>query len=279
MLIIGLTGSIATGKSTVSSILSEPPHSLKIIDADLLARQVVAPGTSGYSSIVAHFSPSTPDLLLPASDSLPEEGVDGKGRPLDRAALGRRVFGNDEERTRDRKVLNGIVHPAVRRAMVKAVLGAYAAGEWGVVLDVPLLFESGLDVFCGVVVVVGVRDGEVQLQRLLARDQALGGTMTEEEARHRVASQGNVEGKVERVGVRGKGWGDVVWNDGDKNELRAEVNRVMASIRSRSPAWWETVMWALPPLALGMAAWGMYWGTAAKRKYDTKEQAGEIPKL
>src|ERR1700761_731224 len=89
MLLLGLTGSIATGKSTVSQILSSPPHNLPIIDADVLARQVVEPGTAGYRAIVSYFGPKTPDLLLPPEDPLcggKEHGVNGKGRPLNRPA-------------------------------------------------------------------------------------------------------------------------------------------------------------------------------------------------
>ena len=78
MLLIGLTGSIATGKSTVSSLLQQPPYSLPVIDADLLARKVVEPGTRGYRKIVNYFGPTTPDLL--------QEDPDGKfkehGAPL-----------------------------------------------------------------------------------------------------------------------------------------------------------------------------------------------------
>ncbi|MCJ1446648.1 MAG: hypothetical protein MMC23_007154 [Stictis urceolatum] len=279
MLIIGLTGSIATGKSTVSSLLSQAPYSLPVIDADLLARQVVEPGTPGYKAIVSYFGPTTPDLLQPTSESLPENGHNGKGRPLDRAALGRRVFGMDEERVKDRKVLNGIVHPAVRKAMVMGVLREYLKGKWAVVLDVPLLFESGLDVFCGVALVVGVKDGEVQLQRLLARDQAQGGKMTEEEARHRVASQGDVSGKVERVKARGEGWGEVVWNDGGKEELKVEAEKAMKRIRERSPGWWETALWGLPPLAAATAAWAYYWGKTARQKYEGRVKETERAKL
>ena len=125
MLLLGLTGSIATGKSTVSQILSSPPHNLPIIDADVLARQVVEPGTAGYRAIVSYFGPKTPDLLLPPEDPLcggKEHGVNGKGRPLNRPALGRAVFGSGPDKVEARKVLNGIVHPAVRRAMWKAVV-------------------------------------------------------------------------------------------------------------------------------------------------------------
>ncbi|KAH6636504.1 dephospho-CoA kinase-domain-containing protein [Chaetomium tenue] len=194
MLLIGLTGSIATGKSTVSSLLSQPPYSLPIIDADLLAREVVEPGTPGYKAIVAHFGPSTPDLLVPTNpdDGMPEHGPSGLGRPLNRPALGRRVFGDDPARRADRAALNGIVHPAVRRAMARAVLGCYVRGCRAVVLDVPLLFESRLDRFCGAVMVVAVKDPEVQMERLRRRDPHL----SREDAENRVRSQGDVREKA-----------------------------------------------------------------------------------
>ena len=131
MLLVGLTGSIATGKSSVSSLLRSPPYNLPIIDADILARKVVEPGTPGYKKILDYFGPSTPDLLLPPENELSggkEMGKDGKGRPLNRPALGRRVFGGEEERVKDRKVLNGIVHPAVRREMWRSMVGGIS---WG----------------------------------------------------------------------------------------------------------------------------------------------------
>jgi len=104
MLLIGLTGSISTGKSTVSKFLSND-HALPVIDADELARKVVEVGTPGHTAIVGYFSESTPGLLN-------EDGT------LNRAILGRRVFGDDPERKKDRGVLNGIVHPLVRKEML-----------------------------------------------------------------------------------------------------------------------------------------------------------------
>ncbi|MCJ1324383.1 hypothetical protein MMC10_001045 [Thelotrema lepadinum] len=281
MLLIGLTGSIATGKSTASTILSSTPHSLPLIDADLLARQVVAPGTSGYRKILRYFSATVPDLLLPPSSNLPESGPDGKGRPLDRAALGRAVFGSSPEKVAARKKLNGIVHPAVRWGMVKLILWYYLLGYWAVVLDVPLLFESQLDIFAGSIIVVGVKDPEVQLRRLLARDREKGGSMTEEEARGRVESQGKVGWKVERVKARGLekgGW--VVWNDGVQGELSEDLGRVVGELRRQRPWWWGALLWVCPPLAVGCAGWCMvsaWWirRSIVKREREQKERKGD----
>ncbi|KAL2156195.1 hypothetical protein VTH82DRAFT_940 [Thermothelomyces myriococcoides] len=271
MLLIGLTGSIATGKSTVSSLLSQPPYSLPIIDADLLARQVVEPGTRGYREIVAYFGPSTPDLLVPAGPDMPEDGPTGKGRPLNRPALGRRVFGDDEQRRRDRAALNAIVHPAVRRAMFGAVLRCYLRGHRAVVLDVPLLFESRLDRFCGSVVVVAVHDPRVQMERLRARDPHL----TAEDAENRVRSQADVRDKARRCEARaaaaGKGSAVVVWNDAGKEELAQEVRRAMAEIEKSSPRWWSWLLWACPPAAALLALWGFWRNTRINKAWEEQE--------
>jgi len=245
MLLLGLTGSIATGKSTVSSILSKPPYSLPIVDADLIARQVVEPGTLGYNAIVEHFLPTTPDLLLPDATL--------KGRPLNRPALGRRVFGGGEEKERDRKKLNSIVHPAVRKEMYRQMVWAYLRGNWAVVLDVPLLFESGWERYCGTILVVGVSDPAIQIKRLRDRDSHL----TEEDARNRVMSQGDVREKAERCLRRGPGNGVVVWNDHDRSYLEKEIQRVMQDVRNNSPRWWSFLLWAFPPF--GAMAGALSW--------------------
>ncbi|KAL1601887.1 Dephospho-CoA kinase cab5 [Nothophoma quercina] len=248
MLLLGLTGSIATGKSTVSNLLRSAPYSLPIIDADLIARQVVEPGTAGYNAIVSHFLPSTPDLLVPEAEATPA------GRPLNRPALGRRVFGSGPQKENDRKVLNGIVHPAVRKEMYKQMIWAYLRGNWAVVLDVPLLFESGWERYCGSIIVVGVSDPAIQIQRLRARDAHL----TEEDARNRVLSQGDIREKAERCLRRGEGRGVVVWNDGDRDHLEREVKRVMDDVRRRSPWWWGKLLWVLPPLGLVSGLWSWW---------------------
>ncbi|EJT98486.1 dephospho-CoA kinase, partial [Dacryopinax primogenitus] len=132
MLVVGLTGGIATGKSTVSSLLSA--HQIPVIDADLLSREVVAPHSPGLAAITRLFGPG---VLLP----------DGE---LDRKKLAEIVFQNPGKR----KELERIVHPRVRRAMFMRVLGAWVRGERVVVLDIPLLIETGLYAWVGRVVVV-----------------------------------------------------------------------------------------------------------------------------
>ncbi|RDW65434.1 dephospho-CoA kinase [Coleophoma crateriformis] len=267
MLLLGLTGSIATGKSTVSSILSSAPYSLPIIDADLLARKVVEPGTAGYQKILAHFAPTTPDLLLPASETIPENGINGKGRPLNRPALGRRVFGDSEERRKDRAVLNGIVHPAVRWEMFRSVLMCYLKGHWAVVLDIPLLFESGLDVMCGTVLVVAVTDPAIQMKRLRERDPHL----SAEDAENRVKSQGDVREKARRAEARGKGAGVVVWNDAGKEELKMEIGRVMQEVTRSSPRWWAWLLLLCPPMAGMAGVWNYYKALAINRRWKEQE--------
>lgn len=267
MLIIGLTGGLATGKSTVSSILSSPPYNLPIVDADLLARRVVEPGTPGYRAIVAYFGPTTPDLLLPPSDDMPEAGPHGQGRPLNRAALGRRVFGDNPEIKKDRAKLNSIVHPAVRREAYRALARAYFTGQWAVVWDVPLLFEVGTDRLCGTVVVVGVKDPAVQMARLRARDPHL----SAEDAENRVRSQMDVRTKARRCEARGKGRGVVVWNDGGKEDLRRELDRVMEELRRGSPNWWSTLLWLCPPLAVGAGVWSLAVNWRIAKSWEAEE--------
>lgn len=130
--VVGLTGGIATGKSTVSSILKARGY--LTIDADVLAREAVLPHTPAHTAIVKAFG----------EDILQSDGC------LDRKKLGSAIF-NDEGK---RKRLNGIVHPAVRRAMVWGVVKAWIRVEKVCIVDVPLLIETGIWKWVGKVVVV-----------------------------------------------------------------------------------------------------------------------------
>jgi len=250
MLILGLTGSIATGKSTVSKLLSSPPHSLPVIDADLLARQVVLPGTLSYKSIVKYFSPTTPDLLH-SLETDPIQPPSKSGPSINRAVLGRRVFGDTNEKKKDRAVLNGIVHPAVRKEMLWSIMWYWIMGSWAVVLDVPLLFEGGLDLYCSKTLFVGIHDEEVQLRRLLDRDKHL----TETEGRDRISSQMSVEKKSVMAD-----W--VVWNDGGREELEMELGRVMKELKEGRGivwTWFWVLMWPVTIVWCSAIVCGRWW--------------------
>ncbi|KAI9892515.1 MAG: hypothetical protein M1814_001472 [Vezdaea aestivalis] len=279
MKIIALTGSIATGKSTTAALLTSPPYSLPLIDADLLAREAVLPGTSAHAKIVSSFWDTTPGLLgQGAEESNASDGQGGRRRlpdrwksmELDRKVLGRRVFGNEDAQVQARRVLNGIVHPAVRRLMGWRVLRSYLRGEQVVVVDVPLLFEAGLDVWAGEVVVVAVRR-ETQVRRLVDRD---GGG--EEDAWRRVGSQ---MGVLEKVGRTRERRGGVVQNDGGREELKEEVKRVLGDMgwdrERRGWGWgvrvWGWACWACPPLMVGVAGWCVWKGWRARRRWDAQD--------
>jgi len=147
LLRIGLTGGIASGKSTVSNMLRK--RSIPIVDADVCAREVVEPGEAAYLQIVETFGR---DILFP----------DGT---IDRKQLGQIIFSDEEKRKR----LNGIVHPEVRKRMLSKVTDFKNAGEKAVVLDIPLLIESRLTDWVDKVIVVYV-PREVELTRLMERD-------------------------------------------------------------------------------------------------------------
>jgi dephospho-CoA kinase len=186
---VGLTGGIASGKSTVSAILEE--LGATIIDGDKLAREVVEKDTPGLAQVVAAFGP---EILTP----------DGS---LDRAKVGQIVFNDDEKR----KVLEGIVHPLVfgRYAELEA-----AAPQGGLVVhDIPLLAESGrADSFDAVIVVE--TPAEVQVERML-RDRG----WTRADAESRIAAQATPE---QRRAIATH----LIVNTGTREELRTRVEEV-----------------------------------------------------
>jgi len=186
MLRVGLTGGIGAGKSEVSRRLAE--LGAVVVDADLLARQVVAPGTDGLADVVAAFGR---DVL----------GPDGA---LDRAALGARVFSDDDAR----RQLEAIIHPRVRAQAAK--LEAAAPDDAVVVHDIPLLVETGQAERFDRVVVVDAAD-EVRTERLV---RVRG--MSPADAQARIAAQAS---RHERLAAADH----VVSNDGELSELDAAV--------------------------------------------------------
>lgn len=190
---VGLTGGVASGKSTVAAMLAE--LGAVVIDADAIAREVVAKGTPGLEAVVAAFGP---ELLT----------SDGE---LDRPAMGRLVFGDEEARRR----LEGIVHPLVFERY--AELEASAPADALVVHDIPLLAESGRGEDFEAVVVVDV-PRELQVERML-RDRG----WTLEDAESRIAAQATRE---QRLAIATH----VVENTGTLEDLRARVAEVHAEL-------------------------------------------------
>jgi dephospho-CoA kinase len=196
---IGLTGGIASGKSTVAALFAE--RGVPVLDTDLIARDVVAPGTAGLAEVVAAFGQ---DVLA----------ADGS---LDRRALRERVFAHPEERRR----LEAILHPRIRDELERR---SAAAGGPYQLLVIPLLVEGGGQTRVDRVLVVDCPE-EIQLRRLVARD---GGT--EDGARAILAAQAS---RAERLAAAD----DVLANDGSPQALAAAVDRLDALYRqlARTP--------------------------------------------
>lgn len=159
--ILGLTGGIASGKSTVSTYLAQ--KGALIVDADLIARQVVAKKSSGLKQIVAKFG---------------EEILTTSGE-LDRKKLGKLVFSNKELL----KALTDITGPLIRAEILREIQAAKKAQVKLVVLDIPLLFETGYQTLCDKVMVVTI-PSKLQLERVMKRDN-----LSAAEARKRIANQ------------------------------------------------------------------------------------------
>ncbi|MCI1590157.1 dephospho-CoA kinase [Heyndrickxia oleronia] len=190
--IIGLTGGIASGKSTVSNLLRR--KGFAIVDADIAARKVVEIGKDAYKQIVEAFGP---EILQ-------------QDQNLDRKKLGTIVFHDEEKRL----MLNQIVHPAVREYMQKEKETALKQGKETVIMDIPLLFESNLGFMVDQTILVYVEQS-IQLQRLMDRNQ-----FTEAEAMARIQSQMPLEEKIEKSDA-------VINNNGTIDETEQQLNEII----------------------------------------------------
>lgn len=193
MTTVGLTGGIGSGKSEVARLLAG--HGAVVVDADVLAREALAPGSAGLDQVVAEFG---------------TEVLDDRGA-LDRAKLGQIVFADTARLAR----LNAIVHPYVRRR--SAEISAAASDGAVVVFDVPLLVENGLQSQYDVVVVVDVSP-QTQLRRLV---ETRG--MTEADVRARTAAQAD---RTERLAAADI----VIDNEGDRDALQRQVRDLWARL-------------------------------------------------
>ncbi len=197
MRIVGLTGGIASGKSTFAAELRA--LGVPVVDADALARAAVAPGSAALAEIARELGP---DMV----------GPDGT---LDRKRVAALVFANAEARRK----LEAITHPAIRRAMAEETDRLAAAGHDLAFYDAPLIFEAGLDRVLDAVVVVWTPP-EAQRARLAARDG-----LTPEEAWARMGAQLPIDEKAARADF-------VVENAGAPHELAAKAARLLRDIRA-----------------------------------------------
>jgi len=195
--VVGLTGGIATGKSTFAAALRT--RGVPVVDADELARRAVDPGRPALAEIARAFGP----------------GVLAADGTLDRKAVAAIVFRDEEARRR----LEEILHPAVRRAMADETARLEAEGHALVFYDTPLLFEVGLDRALDSVVVV-YASAEAQRARLAARDG-----LAAAEAEARIASQLPIAEKAGRADF-------VVDNTGASGDLGPKASRLLADLRA-----------------------------------------------
>ena len=200
MLLVGLTGGIGSGKSTVARMLEK--RGAVVFDADVLARQAVAPGTPGFDRVVERFGPN---VLAP-------------GGALDREALASIVFADPAAR-RD---LEAIVHPEVRRMFAEGCEEYEGTGRV-VVFSAPLLVETGMHTALQALLVVST-SVETQVERLM-RERGL----SEAAIRARIAAQLPLEAKAEVADV-------IIDNEGTTEELEGQVDRVWRDLQARAKA-------------------------------------------
>ncbi|ALC15740.1 dephospho-CoA kinase [Desulfuromonas soudanensis] len=200
-MILGVTGGIASGKSTVTEILAS--LGATVVSADQLARQAVRPGTETLERLVRRFGPS---ILLP----------DGT---LDRKALGSLVFADETAR----KDLNAIIHPAIAALAEARLQELSRRGLPLIVYEAPLLFEAGAAERVDAVLVVRLHE-DLQLRRLMERDG-----LDEGSARARIASQMPQEEKVARADF-------LVDNSGSLQQTEEQVRRIFSRLVPGAPA-------------------------------------------
>ncbi|WP_301108480.1 dephospho-CoA kinase [Sporosarcina sp.] len=193
-MIIGLTGSIASGKSTVANMLREKGY--PIVDADVIAREVVEPGSPLLNEIQNVFG----------DEVIQEDGS------LNREKLGSVVFSDETKR----RQLNELMHPAIRGEMVRQKEQYVEQGFKTVIMDIPLLFESKLQSYVEKILVVSVTK-QLQKERLIARNE-----LSETEADARIASQLDLK-------IKEQGADAVIHNDGTIEETKRQLIKILES--------------------------------------------------
>lgn len=195
---IGLTGGVATGKSTVSGLLQD--QGLAVIDADVLAHEALQPGTESYEQIVRTFG----------------QGVLNPDGSIQRSALASQIFSNEQKKLQ----LEGITHPYVQKRVQELKESFRQQGHQIVIYDVPLLFEKNLQSQFDFVIVVTCSEA-LQIQRMKSRNR-----WSDEEIRQRLANQMPMFQKELQADF-------VIRNEGTKEELGRAVNQVRDELRQK----------------------------------------------
>ncbi|KAG6535604.1 dephospho-CoA kinase-like [Zingiber officinale] len=202
MRMVGLTGGIACGKSTISNLFKS--EGLPVVDADVVARDVVRKGTGGWKKVVKAFGN---DILL-------ENGE------IDRARLGQIVFTDPTKR----QLLNRLLAPYISFGIFWEVLKLWIKGSKVIILDIPLLFEAKMDRRTSPIIVVWV-DPETQVSRLTARDG-----ISVEEARNKINAQMALDLKRKKADI-------TIDNSGTIEETRLQFQKVLSQING--PLTWK----------------------------------------
>lgn len=194
-IVIGLTGGIATGKSTVSEMFKQ--QSIPVIDADHIAKDVCEINEPAYNKIVENFGD---DFLLCTGH-------------INRKKLASLVFNDD----RKLKKINSIVHPEVKKVIRNEIKKFRVMGEKYIVIDVPLLFESNFNKLCDFTIVVFANE-DIQIERLVKRDN-----LTLEEAKKRISAQMDIRNKINLADFK-------IDNSLSILETRKQFNRFMKKL-------------------------------------------------
>ncbi|XP_039763450.1 dephospho-CoA kinase [Pararge aegeria] len=217
MFIVGLTGGLATGKSTVLSIFRE--NGVAVIDADEVARQVLEPGTKAWKELRDYFG---------------KEVLYADGR-VNRLKLGELIF-NDIEK---RKKLNAITHPRIQTAMMKMAIVYFFSGYNYIVMEVPLLFETGKMLNFMHKIITVVCEDHQQLERLCKRSD-----FSEKVAKKRISCQMPLEQKVANSHF-------VIDNSGDFANTRRQTESIIKVLRRSKFTWYFRVIFLITIMACG----------------------------
>jgi len=237
MFLVGLTGGVATGKSTVSTMLRE--LGVPVIDADAMAKRIVEPGRTAWKAIRAEFG----------------EAVFHDNGDLNRAALRTIIFEDEEQRQK----LNRITHPEIYKEMFWEAVKCAASGHQYVVLDLPLLFEAGVMVSYMHKIIVVTCEEDLQLQRLMEQRH-----LTERDSKLMIGAQMPLDKKAEMAQF-------VIENSGSFGDTSEQVTKIHSSL-SKSKFHWKVRL--IFGLAVGGVVGAVYFVT--KKMLYWGESSGRL---